>query len=293
MARRRFTVRDIDEILAYWHETGSIQGTARSLGVHRNTVRKYASIAQERGYMPGGPPPAEGWRAFVREIMPEVMGRTQASEAMERIAAFHREVMEGLEQTTAATVWQRLRDERGLKVSLTSFYRYIGRHLMWGKVSKGITIRREELAPGDVAEVDFGTLGIWWDPVGKRRQRLYAFIMVLGRSRHMFVWVTHSMDQRAWAQAHIEAFTFFGGVPSRVVLDNLKSGILKADIYDPKFNRTYEELARHYGFIVDPARARKPKDKPQVERMVSYVRSSFWKGREFGPLAEINRSARR
>lgn len=286
-------MRDIDEILAYWHEVGSIQRTARSLGVDRRTVRKYIAKARERGYVPGSSPPPEGWRAFVLETMAESVQRRQATEAMSRIAALHQEVVEGLERTTAATVWQRLRDERGLRVSLTSFYRYIQRNLSQGKRGKGITIRRDEVAPGEVVEVDFGTLGFWWDPAARKRRRVYAFIMVLGHSRHMFVGITLSIDQRAWVQAHIEAFEFFGGVPHRVVLDNLKSGVLKADIYDPKFNRTYEELSRHYGFVVDPARVRTPREKPVVERMVPYVRGSFWKGREFGSLEEVQASARR
>jgi len=152
-------------------------------------------------------------------------------------------------------------------------------------------VRKEELPPGDVGEVDFGTLGLWWDAVEKRKRKLNALVMVLGYSRHMFVWVTPTIDQRAWVQGHCEAFAFFGGVPARVVLDNMKDGVLKADIYDPKFNRTYEEMARHYGFLVDPARARKPRDKPRVERMIPYVRSSFWKGRSFDSIPQISATA--
>jgi hypothetical protein len=292
MARRTFKVRDIDEILSYWHTTGSIQKTAQSLGVNRKTVRKYVSTAKARGYTPGSPPPEQGWRTFVREVMPRAAGYTQPSEAMKRIAGFHQQIVEGLGQTTAATVWQRLKDEQGLGVSLTSFYRYVHQHLSLEKASQGITVRREEPPAGDVAEVDFGALGLWWDPVSGKKRRLHVFIMVLGHSRHMFVWVTPRMDQEAWAQAHIEAFFFFGGVPARVVLDNLKSGVLKADVYDPRFNRTYEELARHYGFIIDPARARQPREKPLVERMVPFVRSSFWRGREFGSMPEMNSAAR-
>jgi transposase len=74
--------------------------------------------------------------------------------------------------------------------------------------------------------------------------------------------VCNGRFQPSWVQAHIEAFSFFAAVPSRVVLDNLKSAVLKADVYDPRFNRTYEELAKHYGFIIDPARARQPREKP-------------------------------
>jgi hypothetical protein len=292
MARRRFSVRDIDEILAHWHQTGSIQSTATSLGVHRGTVRKYIQLARDRGYLPGGPPPAQGWAAFVRETVPQLVGRTNPSEAMRRIALFHQAIEEGLTQTNTATVWQRLRDEQGLKTSLTSFYRYIHLHFPQGPKGQGITVRREEPAPGSVAEVDYGLLGMWPDPATGRLRRLYAFIMVLGHSRHMFVLVTPHLDQKSWVKAHVLAFAFFGGVPARVVLDNLKTGVLKADIYDPQFNRGYAELAKYYGFLIDPARARKPKDKPQVERMVPYTRASFWKGRSFSIMEEINASAR-
>jgi transposase len=69
------------------------------------------------------------------------------------------------------------------------------------------------------------------------------------------------MDQRAWTEAHVEAFAFFGGVPRRLVPDNLRTGIDKPDLYDPKINRSYAELAEHYGVLVDPARVRKPRDK--------------------------------
>ena len=182
MARRRFipTRRDdIDEILAYWHETGSIQGTARALGVHRGTVRKYVALAKGRGYRLGSDPPPGGWRAFVREALRGVIGRAGPSEAMERIAVFHEVVVEGLEQTTAATVWQRLRDERGLRASMTSFYRYMRRHVPEWRGGQRVTVRREGTPPGEVAEVDFGSLGLWWDPVAKRRRRLYAFILVV------------------------------------------------------------------------------------------------------------------
>ena len=88
MARRRFSVRDIDEILTYWHQTGSIQSTATSLGVHRGPVRKYIQLARERGYLPGAPPPVQGWAAFVRETVPQLVGRTNPSEAMKGIALF-------------------------------------------------------------------------------------------------------------------------------------------------------------------------------------------------------------
>lgn len=66
--------------------------------------------------------------------------------------------------------------------------------------------------------------------------------------------------------------------PAPTVPDNLKTGVDKLDLYDPKINKAYAELATHYGALVDPARAAKPKDKPRVERPMPYVRDSFWRG---------------
>jgi hypothetical protein len=95
------------------------------------------------------------------------------------------------------------------------------------------------------------------------------------------------MDQQSWNDCHVAAFRFFGGVPHRVVPDNLKTGVLKPDLYDPAFNRSYEELAHHFGFVIDPARVRKPTDKPAVERQISFIRNDFWKGRTFTTFAEM------
>ena len=90
---------------------------------------------------------------------------------------------------------------------------------------------------------------------------------------------------------HILAFDFFNGVSKRLVPDNLKTGVIKADLYDPKFNQGYEELAHHYGIIIDPARSGKPRDKARVERVIPYIRDSFWSGRDFTSLEEINKRA--
>src|SRR5689334_5032773 len=141
------------------------------------------------------------------------------------------------------------------------------------------------------AQIDYGRLGMWTDPRSGRRRAVWAFVMVLPCSRHLFLRPTLSMDQAEWTAAHVEAFAFFGGVPARLVPDNLKTGVDRPDLYDPKINRAYAELAAHYGTLVDPARALKPKDKPQVERPMPYVRDSFWRGREFASLEAMRADA--
>ena len=124
------------------------------------------------------------------------------------------------------------------------------------------------------------------------RRAVWAFVMVLACSRHLFVRPVMRMDQRLGAQAHVEAFAFFGGVPARLVPDNLATGVERPDLYDPKINRAYAELAAHYGVLVDPARAFKPKDKPRVERPMPYVRDSFWRGRDLRPSARAHAGGR-
>jgi hypothetical protein len=117
--------------------------------------------------------------------------------------------------------------------------------------------------------------------------------MVLACSRHLFVRPVLTMDQRTWTECHVEAFAFFGGVPARLVPDNLKTGVDKPDLYDPKLNRSYAELAAHYGCLVDPARTLKPRDKARVERPMPYVRDTFWRGREFASLEQMQAEAAR
>jgi len=115
--------------------------------------------------------------------------------------------------------------------------------------------------------------------------------MVLTCSRLMFVRPVIRLDQTSWCDSHVQAFRFFGGCPARLVPDNLKTGVDRPDLYDPRINRTYAELATHYGVIPDPARAFKPKDKPKVERAMSYVRDSFWRGREFTSVEQMQAAA--
>ncbi len=130
---------------------------------------------------------------------------------------------------------------------------------------------------------------MWTDPIGGRRRTVWAFVATLRASGMHFVRPVLTMDRRAWLTCHTETLSFFGGSAKFWVCDNLKTGVLSADLYDPRLNRAYRELAEHHGAIVDPARALRPRDKPRVERAVPYARDSFWSGCSFSSFDEIVR----
>jgi len=154
-----------------------------------------------------------------------------------------------------------------------------------------VTGLRGPVEPGSEAQIDWGRLGAWVDPATGLRHVVQAFVMVLACSRMMFVRPVLRMDQTSWCAAHVAAFEFFGGAPARLVPDNLKTGVDRPDLYDPRINRSYPELATHYGVLADPARAFKPKDKPRVERAMPYVRDSFWRGRTFDSAQQMSDAA--
>jgi len=294
MARRTFDVVDIIEILVHWHAGRSNSEIAQSLGVDRKTTRKYVAAAQAAGMRPGGPPVSEErWAELVRQWFPELADTRLRQVTWPAIGEHHDYIGEQLKAgVTVATVHQRLRDERGLAVSVASFRRYVAANLPEETRRSQVKVLRPWPAePGAEAQIDYGRLGRWLDPVAGKLVTVWAFVMVLACSRHLFVRPVIRLDQQGWSQCHVAAFGFFGGVPARLVPDNLKTGVDRPDLYDPKINRSYAELAAHYGCLVDPARAYRPADKPRVERPMPYVRDSFWRGREFASLAQMQAEA--
>ncbi len=293
MARRQFQVIDVVEVLQHWHAGRPKTVVAASLGVDVKTVRKYVSAAEAAGIVAGDGQGTDraGWAVRVAGWFPELVDAQARSRTWPVLEARRDLITTMLATNTLATVHQRLRDEHGLAVSQSSLRRYVAQALPdEGAAAAGVTVLRPSAPPGE-AQIDYGYLGRWVDPVGGRVHRVQGFVVVLACSRHMFVRPVLSMDQTSWVAAHVAAWEFFAGVPARLVTDNLKTGVIKADRYDPLLNRAYAEMAEHYGCLVDPARAVKPKDKPRVERAMPYVRDSFWRGRSFASPADMQARA--
>lgn len=283
---------DVVEILQHWHAGRSKLVLSASLGVDPKTVRKYVAPAEAEGIRSGDGLVLDwaGWAAKVAVWFPELTDAWARSSTWPVLEARRELIATMLETNTLATVHQRLRDEHDLAVSVTSLRRYVWQAFP-DRTRAAATPLRPLVGPGEEAQIDYGYLGRWHDPLTDRIRRVWAFVIVLACSRHMFLRPVLSMDQTSWVRAHVAAWEFFGGCPHRLVPDNLKTGVIRPDRYDPKLNRAYAEMAAHYGCLIDPARAGKPKDKPRVERMMPYVRDSFWRGRSFGSVVDMQTRA--
>lgn len=293
MARRRMAVADIKEILTQWDAGEEISRIARTLGYSRPTVRKYIRAAERLGLAPGQRRRDEAeWERLADAALTQVGRERPPGTVTQDVARFHDYLDTRVGQVHLSVLHQRLRDEHGLAASWGTFYRYVRRH--WPDRlahSRRLTVRLDDPPPGTEAQVDFFYAGRWFDPAVERERRLYAFLMTLSHSRHQFLYPVLGEDSPAWLDGHVAAFTFFGGVPKRIVPDNLSAGVLRADRYDPRLNRAYGELARYYGCVIDPSRVATPTDKPRVERNVQYARDSFFAGRSFPSLATMRTAA--
>ncbi|MCK5651007.1 MAG: IS21 family transposase, partial [Gemmatimonadetes bacterium] len=187
---------------------------------------------------------------------------------------------------------RRLLDRRGVRIPYSSLHRFAVNHCDFGK-SHRTTVRMAECEPGEVAEVDFGKLGLVPDPETGRRRVAWALSVVLVHSRHQYVHVTYSQKLPDVIAGLEDAWLWFGGVVKRLIIDNMKTAITKADRYDPVFQRTFEDYARHRGFVIDAARSGDPTGKPHVERGVPYIRESFFRGESWLNLEHVQRDALR
>lgn len=135
-----------------------------------------------------------------------------------------------------------------------------------------------ESEPGEEAQVDFVYAGKVYDPERGVLRRCWLFVMVLCYSRHFFADLVFDQKAGTWIRLHVDAFAYFGGAPRVTVPDNLKSAVIRCAFGagdDAALNRSYVELARHYGVRIDPTPPRSPEKKGKVERAGGYVKFNF------------------
>ncbi len=146
-------------------------------------------------------------------------------------------------------------------------------------------------APGECAQVDWGHYGSV--QVGETRRKLSFFVMVLCYSRMMYVEFTVSQTMEHFLGCHVNAFTFFGGVPEKIMVDNLKSAVIRRMVGQaPVFNAKYLDFANHYGFKIRACGVAKGNEKGRVENAVGYVKTSFLGGLDMPAFSAVNPGAR-
>jgi len=146
-------------------------------------------------------------------------------------------------------------------------------------------------APGECAQVDWGQFGSV--PVGNTSRRLSFFVMVLCYSRMLYVEFTLAETMEHFLAAHVNAFTFFGGVSARCMVDNLKSAVLQRAVGEaPVFNPRYKDFADHFGFTIAPCGVGQAHEKGRVENAVGYVKKNFLAGLEITDFSQLNPAVR-
>ncbi len=276
---------DVREILRQIRAGESDHAIRRNLGVHRATVKKYREWAAAQGLLAGDLPPVEELQARLEATMPVPPPPRQTSSVEPYRAQVEKLRAEGVR---ISAIYARLQ-EQGFEGTYAAVQRFVRR---LEPVPVDVTVRVER-APGEEAQVDFGYAGYLVDETGQRR-KAWVFVMTLAYSRHQYVEFVFDQRLDTWLELHRHAFEFFGGVPQRIVTDNLKAAIVKAcwEGTDPQVQWAYRECAEHYRFIIAPCRPRTPQHKGKVERGVDYAKNNFLAGRGELPLALANREAR-
>jgi transposase len=275
---------EIREMIRHIREERSDRQIGKDLDVDRRTVKRYRQWAQEQGLMEGELPDHQSLLKLLDETLPEKMPPQNSSKAEP-----YRERIDKLlkEKVKVTAIYDRLR-EQGYTGSYASVLR-LARQIKPKPVG---TYVRKESEPGVEAEIDFGYVGKMRDAEGVLR-KAWAFVMVLAWSRYAYVEFVFDQKVETWLRCHRNALAFFGGVPYRLVIDNLKSGITQAIWDDPHVQMAYRECAEHYGFLILPCRPATPEHKGKVEGGVGYVQGRFMGGKGILDLVQANRDVRK
>ena len=254
------------ETFARIHDCRDRQGLtiiqiARTLGLNRKTVVKWLA---RRRYAPQQRHPRNS-------ILDPFKGR------ITRLLDTH--------PYSAQQIFQRLREE-GYRGGVTIVRDYVRRI----RPTKLPVYLKLHFAPGECAQIDWGSFGTV--AVGNTRRRLSFFVIVLAYSRLMYIEFTVSQTMEHFLACHEHAFTAFGGVPAKIMVDNLKSAVLQrlAGVA-PVFNPRYVDFARHYGFAIAPCNVARANEKGRVESGVGYVKKNFLRGLELTELSAIQAAA--
>jgi transposase len=205
-----------------------------------------------------------------------------------KLAPFKPQIVQMLDKYpySAAQVFQRLREQ-----GFAGGYSIVKAYVRTVRPKRQPAFLKLAFAPGECAQVDWGSFGSV--PVGQTSRRLSFFVIVLCYSRMMYVEFTVSQTMEHFLACHQHAFEFFGGIPTKVMVDNLKSAVLTRVLGEaPVFNPKYLDFATHCGFTIAPCNVGKGNEKGRVENGVGYVKKNFLAGLELPDFSALNPAAR-
>lgn len=285
---KRLPMRKIRDVLRLSAEGLSTRQMASSLAIGRTTLRGYLDRARDAGLSWPLPPEMSDAeleeRLFARSAL-----ATQRRASQPDWPCVHRELRR--KGVTLSLLWEEYRADHP---DGYGYSRFCELYTRWeGKLTP---VMRQRHPAGERLFVDYAgaTIDVV-DPKTGEVRAAQLFVATLGASNFTYTEATWSQALPDWISSHVRAFSFFGGVATQVVPDNLRAGVTKACFYDPEINRTYADLAAHYDTAVVPARPRKPKDKAKVENAVLLVERwilARLRNRQFFSLEEVNAAIR-
>jgi transposase len=287
MSYRELSMIEVKEVLRR-HEAGQgLRQIARETGLDRKTVRRYVDAGRGLGADEGS----------VQEVVHQVQARPlpAPSEPRQRLEAHRDRIAQWLKpgepgrRPLRLTKVHELLQRQGVDVTYVTLWRWAHDELGWRE--RKPTVRIDDPDPGEEAQVDFGKMGLLFDPKSGRQRQLWCLVVTLSYSRMQFAWPTFEQTTEAVCEGLDAAWAFFDGMPRRVVIDNAKAMITTAHSTSPRVNDAFADYAQERGFFVDAARVRRPKDKARVENQVPFVRESWFDGEDFDDLDHARRSA--
>jgi transposase len=275
-----WALRRIEEVTGIRRETAAAYLRAAGIAIRApgGWGRRRAKPANEATTEPEPAKPANGSEATTGSSALEASRGPTASSSEP-----YRELIEaGLSHgRNAMSIWQELVDRHGFSGAYESVKRYV-RNLRGTQSPEARVII--QTAPGEEAQVDYGTGPMVRDPQTGKYRRTRLFVLTLGFSRKCIRLLTFHSSTRIWAELHEQAFRRLGGATKVVVLDNLKEGVLTPDVHDPSLNPLYRDVLAHYGAIAMPCRIQDPDRKGKVESGVGHAQNTPLKGQRFETL---------
>jgi transposase len=288
MSFRELTMIEVREVLRRLQAGQSARQIARDGVVDRKTAARYFAAAKACDL--GAQTVVTD--ALVAEIARRVQSRPEVPASETRAVLEQRRPqieawLRGERPLRLVRVHELLARE-GVTVGYTTLRRFVHEQLAWRE--RPSTVRVDDPPAGEEAQIDFGHMGFVTTEDGVRR-KLWALVVTLTVSRYMFVWPLLTQTTSALCEGLDAAWRFFGGVPKRLVPDNMTSAVVRPDAKDPGIQRSFLEYAQARGFFVDPARVRRPQDKPRVENQIAYVRERCFDGETILSVAHAREHA--